>query len=69
MVNSSSAGRVPSSSPEGEIMSRYPRVCEVCSFAWKSRPDWIWIVLCPKCKISGYHIPASPPVAGTQQEK
>lgn len=35
----------------------YSRVCEVCGHSWKSRYGYIWILLCPKCRISGYHQP------------
>ena len=38
---------------------RQPRKCEVCGHEWKSKFDYSWILLCPKCRISGYHIPAT----------
>jgi len=34
-----------------------PRRCEVCQYAWRCRSGYAWIVLCPKCRVSGYHLP------------
>ncbi len=31
------------------------RECEVCHHKWKTKEGPIWIVLCPKCRVSGYH--------------
>jgi hypothetical protein len=31
------------------------RCCEVCSHLWHSKYGPDWILLCPKCRVSGYH--------------
>lgn len=42
-----------------------PRKCEVCGREWKSKFDYGWILLCPACGVSGYHIPTG---AGQSKE-
>jgi len=37
-----------------------PRICEVCGHKWKSKFGYIWILICPACKTSGYHQPKEP---------
>lgn len=34
-----------------------PRECEVCHHRWRCKYSYEWIVLCPKCRVSGYHMP------------
>ena len=48
-----------------------PRKCEVCGHEWKSKFAYDWILLCPKCKVSGYHVPKSrsEPPEGRGEEK
>ena len=40
---------------------KFARICEVCGHKWQTKEGYIWIVVCPKCKVSGYHQPKLAP--------
>jgi hypothetical protein len=37
------------------VKKKFARICEVCQHSWKSVSSYHYCVICPKCRVSGYH--------------